>query len=330
MDAVTPLPSLSEIEATAARVAPYVVATPTFRWRDPFVQEVLGDGELHLKLEFLQKTGTFKARGAANNLLSLSEEERKRGVTAFSAGNHAIAVSYAAGALGVSAKVVMHKAANPARVAAARSYGAEVVLGADIGEAFALVNRIREEERRTFVHPFDGERTVLGTATVGLEIARAVPKLDAVLVAVGGGGLIGGIGAALKQLHPSCEVIGVEPVGAQGLTRSLELGRPLEKVEVRTIADSMGPPLHTPYTFGICKQVIDRMVLVDDDALCRAIALAFQRLKLAVEPACVATLAALAGPLKGQLAGKRVLALLCGSNIDAATYATYLKRGLAG
>ncbi|HET8727102.1 MAG TPA: threonine/serine dehydratase [Alphaproteobacteria bacterium] len=321
------LPSLDDIEATGRRIAPHVVETPSFQWRDPLVEAVLGDGALHLKLEFLQRTGSFKARGAINNILALSEAERRRGVVAVSAGNHAVAVSYAARVLGVSAKVVMHRRANPARVEKSRAFGAEVILAEDIAQAFDTMNRIREDEGRALVHPFEGERTVLGTATAGLELARQVPDLDAVIVAVGGGGLIAGIGTAIKAVRPGCQVIGVEPTGAAGLTRSLELGRPVDRVDVDTIADSMGAPMHTPATFGICREVIDRMVQVDDDAMCRAMALLFDGLKLAMEPAGAAALAALLGPLRGNLEGRRVAAVLCGSNIDDETYCTLLKRG---
>jgi threonine dehydratase len=317
-------PDLATLRATAERIAPYVVTTPVHA----LPGDALGRSEsLPLKLELLQRTGSFKARGAVNNLLSLSPAERAAGVVAVSAGNHAVAVSYASHCLGVSAKVVMHENANPARVDRARRYGAEVILAKDIAEAFATTKRIEADEGRTFVHPFEGAATVAGQGTVGLEIAEQLPQLDAVVVAVGGGGLIAGVGSAIKALQPRCEVIGVEPEGADGMTQSLERGAPLAEVQVQTIADSVGAPLHTEGTFRVCQQVIDRTVRVDDDALCRAMALLFDELKLAVEPAGAASVAAVAGPLARSLEGRRACALLCGSNIDAETFAAQVARG---
>ena len=318
---------LEDIRATARRIQPYVSRTPIFCWQDRWANDQIDDGELHLKLEFLQKTGSFKARGAINNILTRPAAERDKGVTAASAGNHAIAVAYAGQALGVSAKVVMHRGANPARVAKCRAFGAEVVLVDDMSLSFPTMEEIASQENRSIIHPFEGIRTMQGTATVGLEIAESVAALDAVIVAVGGGGLISGVGTAIKALQPSVRVIGVEPVGAAGMSQSLKLGRPLEKVSVDTIADSMGAPLHCPESFAVCQKVVDEIVLVDDDALCQSMAVAFDGLKFTLEAAGAAVLAALAGPLKDQLTGQRVAAILCGSNIDETSWLNLVERG---
>lgn len=322
-------PSLDAITATRDRLAPYVARTPVHRLHGPAVDAVVGDGAFHLKLEFLQRTGTFKARGAVNSVLALTDDEREKGVVAVSAGNHAIAVSYAAAALGVSAKVVMHRAADPYRVEKCKSFGAEVILAEDIGDAFAIMMQIRSLEERVLVHPFDGPRILEGTGTVGLEIADQIEEPDVVLVAVGGGGLIAGVGSALDAIHPGCRVVGVEPTGAAGLSASFEAGRPLERVDVDTIADSMGAPLHTPGTFEACRQVVDALVTVDDDAMCRAMRYAYDATKFALEPAGAAALAAAFGPLRDELRGERVVALLCGSNIGEGTFVRYLERGRA-
>ena len=320
-------PTLDEIEATRARIAPHVLETPTLPWYGAELAAIADEGtEVVLKLELFQRTGTFKARGALNVMLHLSDEERARGVTAVSAGNHAIAVSYAAGILGLSAKVVMHKAANPFRVARCRDFGAEVVLAENIAAAFDEVTRIREAEGRVLVHPFEGPHTVQGTATVGLELWRQAGPLDAVVVPVGGGGLIAGIACAVKQLQPDCQVFGVEPTGAQGMSLSLAAGRAVERVDVRTIADSLGAPLHTPGTFSLVRRFVDDVVLVEDQDLLDAMALMFRDLKLAVEPAGAAAVAALRGPLRKRLAGRRTALLVSGTNIDAETYASYLAR----
>jgi len=322
-----PALTLDEIRQTAGRIEGYLHHTPIFHWQDAWVRSQLGEGELHLKLEFLQQTGSFKPRGALNNALTRPETERNQGVTAVSAGNHAIAVAYAAKTLGISAKVLMHRKANPLRVAKCQHYGAEVLLVDDINQAFVLLDEIAEKEDRTIIHPFDSAPTLQGTGTLGLEIGDALKDLDTILVAVGGGGLIGGVASALKQMQPAIEVIGVEPVGAAGLTQSLELGRPLEKVSVSTIADSMGAPLHCQMSFGVCQQVIDRMVLVEDDEMCQAMARVYDGLKFALEPAGAAVIAALTGPLQGALKGKRVAAILCGSNIDESSWLELVLRG---
>ena len=322
-----PALTLDEIRQTARRIEGYLHHTPIFHWQDAWVRSQLGGGELHLKLEFLQQTGSFKPRGALNNALTRPETERNQGVTAVSAGNHAIAVAYAAKTLGISAKVLMHRKANPLRVAKCQHYGAEVLLVDDITQAFVLLDEIAEKEDRTIIHPFDSAPTLQGTGTLGLEIGDALKDLDTILVAVGGGGLIGGVASALKQMQPAIEVIGVEPVGAAGLTQSLELGRPLEKVTVNTIADSMGAPLHCQMSFGVCQQVIDRMVLVEDDEMCQAMARVYDGLKFALEPAGAAVIAALTGPLQGALKGKRVAAILCGSNIDESSWLELVLRG---
>ena len=323
-------PGLDAIRAARARIDPYVVTTPVLAWHEPRFAAASGIEDVVLKLEFLQRTGSFKVRGALNNLLTLGAWKRAAGAVTVSAGNHAIALAYACSICGVSAKVVMPRRSNPARIAKAARLGAEVVLVDDVGAAFETAERIRRDEGRTFVHPFEGLATVTGQATVGLELAEQAADLDAVVVAVGGGGLIAGVGAALETLQPACRVIGVEPEGAAGLTRSLERGVPEQRVEVDTIADSMGAPRHEPVSFAICQRVVDQMVLVDDDTLRLGVAWAFEELKLALEPAGAATIAALAGPLAGQLRGQRVAAVLCGSNIDASTYLGHLTRGLAG
>jgi threonine dehydratase len=314
--------TLAAIEAALTDIADKVVATPVHNWRGPAMRAAVGDGtEAVLKLELFQHTGTFKARGALINLLSLSEEALAKGVTAVSAGNHAIATAFAAQKLGASAKVVMMKSANPFRVAACQAYGGEVVFADDVHRAFELVEEIEQTEGRTFVHPFEGELTALGTATLGLEFARQAPALDALIVPIGGGGLCAGVASAFKLVQPDCQVFGVEPEGADSMARSFEAGSPQTIDKVRTIADSLGAPYALPYSFALCKANVDEIVLVDDDALRRAMGLLFLEMKLAVEPAGAAATAALCGPLRARLQGKRVGIIVCGANIDFATFA---------
>ena len=315
-------PTLSQIRAARARLEGLVVETPIFHWNhNDLVARMGEETQVFLKLELFQHTGTFKPRGALTVMLNADEASLAKGVTAVSAGNHAIAVAFAAQHLGVTAKVVMPRTANPYRVAQCRAYGAEVVLVDDVTEAFAEVERIEREEGRLFVHPFEGPLTVLGTATVGLELGEQVSDLDAVIVPIGGGGLCAGIATAIKQIQPDCQVYGVEPVGADTMHRSFIAGEPQSIDRVRTIADSLGAPHAAPYSFGLCRRFVDDLALIDDDEMRDAMGLLYRSMKLAVEPAGAAATAALCGPLRERVHGQRVGVIVCGSNIDVATFA---------
>jgi threonine dehydratase len=254
-------------------------------------------------------------------MLDLPREMLARGVTCVSAGNHAIATAYAARVLGTTAKVVMMKNANPFRVERCRELGATIELLDNVHDAFARVRAIEASEGRTFVHPFEGPKTALGTATIGLELCEQAGALDAVIVPIGGGGLCAGIAAAVKQLSPKCQIFGVEPAGADSMHRSFAAGSPQSIDAVRTIADSLGAPYAAPYSFELCRKFVDDLVLVEDDHLRDAMRLLFTEGKLAVEPAGASATAALLGPLKERLLGKRVGLIVCGSNIDPETFA---------
>ncbi|MEM7344139.1 MAG: threonine/serine dehydratase [Chloroflexota bacterium] len=314
-------PTLNDIRDTRERLNDLVVKTPVWQWRTREITEIVGDDtEVFLKLELFQYTGTFKPRGALTNMLDLDSAALSRGVTAVSAGNHAIAVSYAAKLLNSSAKVVMPKTANPARVTKCRAYGATVELVDNVHEAFARVKQIEEEEGRYFVHPFEGNAVTRGTATVGLEFCQQVENLDAVIIPIGGGGLCSGISLAVKLLQPQCQVFGVEPEGADSMHRSFAQGSPAAIDKVGTIADSLGAPHAAPYSFAICQQNVDELVKISDTQIRQGMALLFNGAKLAVEPAGAATTAALCGPLRERLRGKRVGLIICGANIDIATF----------
>ncbi len=312
-------PSLEAISRLREAQREAIVRTPVVRCAS-LEYRLGGDTTVYAKLEFLQRTGTFKARGALAVLNSLSAEQRDLGVTAVSAGNHAIATAFAARTVGASAKVVMIASANQVRIDACRSYGAEVVLADDVHEAFEVAEQIEEKEGRFFVHPFEGADVATGTGTVGLEMCEQCDSFDALVVPVGGGGLIGGIANAVKQIRPDCEIVGVEPEGADSLRLSFAAGEPQAIDKVRTIADSLGAPFAMPYSFSLCRDNIDRLVLVDDMQLRKSMGLLFEAMKVAVEPACAASTAALFGPLREQLRGKTVMLVFCGSNIDWATF----------
>jgi threonine dehydratase len=222
----------------------------------------------------------------------------------------------------------MPKNANPFRVQVCREYGATVVLVDNVHEAFDRVKHIEAEEGRTFVHPYEGPKTALGTASVGMEfidqVAEAGLTLDAVIVAAGGGGLTGGVACAVKQMSPATAVYVVEPEGADSLSRSFKAGSPQSIEVVRTIADSLGAPRCEPYSFALNQQFVDEVVLVDDDQIREAMRLTFRTAKLAVEPAGAAALAALMYPLRTRLEGRRVGLVVCGANIDPETFSKHI------
>lgn len=309
-------PTVDEIAQARERLGNLVIETPVHQWRGPEIEAVTAPGtEVFLKLELFQYTGTFKPRGALTNLLSLSKAQLQKGVTAASAGNHAIATAYAASNLGSTAKVVMIKSASKFRIEKCRQYGADIIFTDTFPEAFAEVTRIQDEEGRFFVHPFDGPITTLGTATAGWEFARQVEGLDAMIIPIGGGGLCAGFSCALKQMQPQVRILGVEPVGAQTMSLSFAQGSPVKADKLETIADSLAPPYALEYSYKMCRTYVDEIVLITDHEMRRAMRLMFDGIKLAVEPAGAAAIAALTGCLKDQLAGQRVGVLVSGTNI---------------
>lgn len=308
-------PAIDEIRSLQHRLSDKLVLTPTIRCA-ALESEISAGNEVYGKLEFLQETGTFKPRGALSIVSGLDDAQLARGITAVSAGNHAIAAAFAARSLGSSAKVVMTKTASPARIQKCREYGAQIVFADDVHVAFDLVEAIKEDEGRYFVHPFEGKDVVTGTATVGLEICEQVGDFDVAVIPIGGGGLCAGISSAIKQINQECKVIGVEPEGADTMHRSFASGSAQKIERVDTIADSLGAPFAMPYSFEICRQNVDELVMIDDAQMKDAMAFLFYQMKVAVEPACAATTAALLGPLRTRFTRQRIVILFCGSNID--------------
>ena len=313
--------SLSSIRQARKSLGDLIKTTPVTSWQSITKDRLLGsDTEIHIKLELFQRGGSFKPRAALLNMMALSQETLRKGVTAVSAGNHAIAVGLAARILGTHAKVVMPSSANPARVARCQALGAEVVLVDNVTEAFVEVERIQGEEGKTFVHPFEGELTAVGTATCALEFYEQVGPFDAVIIPIGGGGLAAGMSRAFALLNPACRIFGVEPEGADTMYRSFQMGSPQKLDKVRTIADSLGAPFAMPYSMKLCQDHLEKVVLVSDEQLKVSMRLMFTELKLAAEPACAAALSALLGPLNDELAGKKVGLIACGSNIDPESF----------
>ncbi len=321
------LPKLSLDDICEARrlIGDRVLTTPVQQLSGPAVEAAFAPGtRVFLKLELFQRTGSFKPRGALLNVLALSESERARGICAISAGNHAIATAYAARCLGTNAKVVMTTSANPFRIAQCRLYGAEVELVPDVHAGFRRVREIQETESRAFIHPYEGLRVSLGTGTLGAEFMEQLPDLDAVIVPIGGGGLASGVSTAVKLMRPECEVFGVEPFGADSMYRSFAAGKPAAIDEVATIADSLGAPFATPMSFALCRAHIDELVRVSDQELVAAMRFLLEHARLAVEPASAASTAALLGPLRNRLAGRRVGLVVSGANIDTATFLRFV------
>ena len=314
-------PSIEEIESVAAKIKPHVLRTPTIKYSGAPIPG-LEDATLFIKLELLQHGGSFKARGVFNTILSLPDTSN--GVTAFSAGNHAIAVAYGAHKCGVSAKVVMPKSANPFRIERVKYWGADIIFADTMGDLINVVEQLQQDEKRVLIHPFEGERTIEGTATVGYELCTDVDSLDALIVPIGGGGLMAGVASAVKQLQPGVKVIGVEPAEACGMAQSINSGAPLDTVALNSIADSLSAPMHLPKSYSLVKNNVDEFVQVSDDQLREAMRFMSTELKLAVEPACAAAVAALQGPLLARMAGKRVGLIACGSNMDMQTYNSLL------
>ena len=311
-------PSLGEIQQVREAIAPNIVGTPMIEWRgDALAARAPQGAQVFVKLELFQKTGTFKLRGALANLASRAPAELAHGVTAISAGNHAIAVAYAAQALKVPAKVVMLATANPYRVERCRSMGAEVLMAETGAEGFALAEKIAADEGKIFVHPFDHPGAIAGTATIGLEMLEAAPDLDAIIIPIGGGGLIAGIAAAVKLVKPGCQVFGVEPTGSDVMYQSFQAGSPQAMARPTSIADSLCAPFAGTLTYAICRETLEDLVLVTEDEIRVAMRTIYADLRFVVEPACAVATAALLHPLKARLAGKKVGVIFCGSNISA-------------
>jgi len=301
------------VRSAAARVAGRVHRTPVVS--SATLDRRTGATVL-LKNEAVQKTGSFKARGAFNRLVTLPDTERERGLVAVSAGNHAGALAWAAARVGAKATVVMPRNAPAAKVAACRDYGADVVLhGETTVESFAECERLQQERGLYFVHPFDDPEIVAGQGTAGLELAEDAGPVDLWVCCVGGGGLICGTALAVRDANPGCRVVGVEPEGAAALTAALAAGRPVPVVP-RSVADGLCAPFAGPVTLPLFRELVDEVVLVTDDEILAAVRFVMERMKVVVEPAGAAAVAALLTGRAGDVAGTRVGAILSGGNVD--------------
>lgn len=305
--------TLREIEDAARAVAAKVHRTPLFSSRA--LGELSGT-RMFVKAECLQKTGSFKVRGVFNKLRKLDAEARARGVIGISAGNHAQALAYGARMEAIACTVVMPAAASRAKVAASQGYGAEIVLHGDVHAAFARMDELQRAHGYTLVHPYDDDAVIAGQGTVGLEIMEDLADVDAVIVPVGGGGLIAGVATAVKALRPGTKVYGVEPEGAPALRRALDAGGVVRLERVNTIADGLAAPATSERVLDHVHAYVDEVVIVSDAEIAQALALVLERMKLLVEPAGAAGFAAVLSHRLGLGAGATVAVVASGGNID--------------
>ena len=284
--------------------------------------------DLYLKTENLQVTGSFKVRGAYYKMTRLSMEEKERGVIACSAGNHAQGVALAAQKNGIKAVICLPDGAPISKVEAPKSYGAEVCLVEGVyDDAYKKALQLRDEKGYTFIHPFDDEDVIAGQGTIALELAEQLPNMDAVLVPIGGGGLISGMAYTLKTLYPNVKVYGVQAAGAPSMKKSVEDGQIEELPSVSTIADGIAVKKPGENTYALCSQYVDEIVTVSDDEISAAILALMEQHKLVTEGAgAVAVAAAMFG--KVDLKGKKAVCLLSGGNIDVTILSRVIKRGL--
>ena len=321
-----PTVTLESIRAARQRIKEFVYHSPC-----PYSLQLsrLCGCEIYCKLDHLQVTGSFKERGARNKLMLLSDEQKRKGVVAASAGNHALALAYHGQELGIPVTVVMPRYAPLIKVSNCRSFGAEVILhGERYSEALQHARALGEQTGKAFVHGFDDPDIISGQGTMGLEILEDVPDVDAVIVPVGGGGLIAGVGLAIKSLRPQVRIIGVEAQSAPTLKASLDAGR-VTRIETKpTLADGLAIAEVGALPFEIARKVVDDLVLVDEAQIATAILRLLEMDKTVVEGAAATPLAAAMSRSLG-LDGKKVVLCLCGGNIDVTQISRVIERGLA-
>ncbi len=282
--------------------------------------------DVYIKPENLQKTGSFKLRGAYNRIAKLTEEEKLKGVIAASAGNHAQGVAFGAQKLGIKAIIVMPKHTPLIKVEATRKFGAEVILAGDVyDEAYTYARELQKKEGYTFIHPFDDEDVIEGQGTIALEVLEEVPDADIIMVPVGGGGLISGVASAAKLKNPQIKIIGVEPEGAASAIAALKSGHIVELEEANTIADGTAVKRIGDTTFEYIKKYVDDIVTVSDYELMEAFLLLVEKHKIVAENSGILSVA---GLKKLNIKGKKIISILSGGNIDVLTISSMINKGL--
>jgi len=318
--------TLADVQAALGRIRDRIYLSPCAR--SETLSRLTGT-DAWLKLENLQMTGAYKERGALNKLLLMPPADRERGLIAASAGNHAQAVAYHAGRLGLAATIVMPEATPIMKVANTRAHGARVVLhGANYDEAYAEARRLEQVERLTFIHPFDDPEVIAGQGTIALEVLAQEPGIDAIVVPIGGGGLVSGIAAAAKELRPKVKVIGVETELLPCMLQAVEAGHPVTLEPANTLADGIAVKRAGDVTFEHVKRLVDEIVTVSEEEIASAILYLLEREKTVVEGAGAVGVAALMQKKIRGLEGKRVVSVISGGNIDVNLVARVIERGL--
>lgn len=310
--------TIADVERARDIVRPILHRTPLFSSRS--LSERIG-APAYLKAENLQRTGSFKPRGAVNAISRLSTEQRERGIVTMSAGNAAQAIAFAARAAGVRVTVAMPQTAPQSKVDATRGYGAEIVFAPDMTKLIALVGELRDRSGAYFLHPYDDAAMIAGHGTCALEALEDLPDADLFVVGVGGGGLISGIAVAVAARRPGARVIGVEPTGAAAMRRALDAGEPVRLDRIDTIADGLAAPVAGTIPLEIIRRLVADVVVIDDDLIAEGMRFLAQRAKLVAEPAgAAATGALLAGKIPVR-PGERVVSIVSGGNVDLARMA---------
>ncbi len=318
--------NIDKIYEAQERIKGVVVDTPFSV--APYLSEISGC-DVYLKKENLQITGAFKIRGAYNKIASLNDEQRACGVVAASAGNHAQGVALSASKFGIKAVIVMPDSTPLTKVNGVKYFGAEVILaGANYDEAYAHAINYAKEHSLTFVHPFEDEDVIAGQGTVGLEILDKCQELDAVVVPVGGGGLIAGISTAVKSINPNIEVIGVSALGAPAFKNSFNAKKAIDSTKVRTIADGIAVRDTSEVTLKYAIKNVDKIISVDDEEIASAILYLLEKQKLVVEGAGAVGVAALLHHELEHLKGKKVAVVLSGGNMDVTLLSVIIEKGL--
>jgi threonine dehydratase len=317
--------TLSGIERARERIRDFIFLSPCLR--SAALTRMTGQ-EIYLKMDNLQRTGAFKERGALNKLLTLTEDEKRRGVIAASAGNHAQAVAYHATQRGIRSQIVMPLMTPLVKVASTRAFGAEVVLhGANYDEACTEAMLRAEAEGMTFLHPFDDAEVIQGQGSIGLEILEQVPNIEAIVVPIGGGGLISGVACAIKESNPNIRVVGVQTERLPSMLRAAEAGEPVTVPAEATIADGIAVRRSAERTLRLVERYVDELVTVDEEEIASAILVLLEREKTLAEGAGAAALAAVL-QRKSSLKTERTAVLVCGGNIDVSLLAKIIERGL--
>ena len=311
--------TLNDILEARDRISPYIERTPLKESHT--LSNRLG-AKVYLKLEMFQTTGAFKIRGAFNKMLSLSPEEKNRGVVAVSGGNHAQAVAYAASKLGIKATVFMARSTPENYIEATEHYGAQVVLTSDIAEAFKLAAE-RQAYGEVMIHPYADKQVMAGQGTIGLEILEDLPQVTDVIISIGGGGLISGVATAIKSQKPNVRIWGVETAGADSMSQALKAGHPIELPAITSIAKTLGAPSVSEDTLAITRKLVESITVVSDKEAFQALEFLLERAKVLTEPAASCTLAA-AERLRSAFTPQSTLVLLlCGGNVSLADLCHY-------